>query len=576
MSLSKKKPVRKTKKKSSKEPQLVTQEDFYIEATQQEEQAERWILSDIKKTLRFYIQAYDLYNQALHNPVEATESGRYNILYNQTRLNLVVYTEYLAANGYINVLAYLKNLDELAGLDSIILSLPQIVAKFEAVLQEFTDNNAVANFWDLKFNLLTCYLLLAESVNDEGSTSKSVNASGEDVIELVQNKFIPCFKDLVTEITTSLNDWNEIQNSTTEELSQEDLYQRDTLQDQQVSGTGEGIKTNTVEEQESDKTDLMEVSDQVTPETLAETYVIAYKFIETIMGLILDARYKPQSSLVNPIQANFLEDTIKQFSGQLHEFVTESQTTYGIDTSEITVSALSLAGTRLILEGNTDTQTLEQYLSSEINNASVTNEEIQTKLLMVKSDLYELLVSLLEDAPENNADPTVVFDNLWALTSSLSKTLSALSKTLNEKRTSIISGKLRTHSEQLSSTVFRQCDVIINSADNELRRAWILECKDQITALEGGTGKNQKTIEILHKNARTLLINATKIAERPCGLEECIVDKLKRNYIFNQARGRSALLDGSVPPTTTDLLDQISDHPFYKKIINNMTLPVPQ
>ncbi|KAL3232410.1 hypothetical protein RNJ44_04326 [Nakaseomyces bracarensis] len=573
MNFNKNRPPRKAKKKGKNEPQLVTQEDFYIEATQQEEQAERWILSDIKKTLRFYIQASELYSQALNNSVEATDAGRYNILYNQTRLYLVVYTEYLAVNGYINVLSYLNNLEELVGLDSIILTLPDIIARFESVLQEFQHNTdsashgvPVSNFWDLKFNLLTCYLLLAESVNDEGA-NRSTSASGEDVIELVQNKFIPCFKELVTEITGSLNDWNEIQKSTQQELFENGNYQRDNLQDQHVNNGGDGIKLNNDESSQQNETGLMEVSDQVTPETLAETYVIAYKFIETIMGLILDARYKPQSSVLNQIQANFMEDTVKQFMGQVNEFVSQSEEQYGIDTSDISVSSLSLNGTTMILEGNVTLQTMDEFLTTEINSAAgsaqSSENEQYTKMLMVKNDLLELMVSLIED---RCTDPTIV-EQLWSLTSSLSKNLGIISKTLNEKRTSIISGKYKSQSGQLSSTVFHQCDVIINSSDNELRRAWILEVRDN---LSGNTGASLKTIEILHKNAKTLLTNAMKISERPCGLEECIIDKLKRNYIFNQARGRSALLtDGTLPqtPTTTDLLDQISDHPFYKSMM---------
>lgn len=566
MSFNKKRGMRKAKKKGANESRLMTQENYYIEATQQEEQAERWTLSDIKKTLRHYIQAYELYNQALNCNIDATDAGRYNVLYNQTRLTLVVYTEYLAVNGYINVLAYLSNLEELSGLDSIILTLPLIVAKLEAVLQEFRNNSAVTNFWDLKFNLLTCYLMMAESVNHGGSGSKRVNASGEDVIELVQDKFIPCFKELESDIITSLNDWNEILQSTKQQDPAHEEYHIGS-QDQQTSDVGReyGDKTDQ-HDGGNNETGFMEVSDQVTPETLSEIYVIAYKFMESVMELLIDARCKPQQAVLNLPQSNYLEDTVKQFVDQLDERVINLKSQYTVDTSEITLCALSLTGTRLVLEGNTEPKMIEQFLSTRISTVSNhTGVDIDTKLLMVKSDIYELVVSVLE---ENLEDSNVtVYEQLWAVSSALGKALGAVSKTLNDKRTSLISGKLRSQGEQLSSTVFSQCDVIINSADNELLRAWVLECKDTLTGTQAASAK---TVQILRKNAGTLLTNAMKIAEKPCGLEECIVDKLKRNYIYNQARGRSALLTGATlpqTPTTADLLDQISDHPFYRQII---------
>ncbi len=546
------------KKKQSKEPVFVTQEDFYLEATNLEEQAERWILSDIKKTLRFYIQASELYTKALHCTNEASQANRYNILYNQVRLYLVVYTEYVAANGYINILNYINNLEELVGLDQIIFTLPEITQKFESVLQECTSDNSV---WDLKFNLLTCYLLLIEGINGV-NPGIGWELDGAQVLTLFQEKFYPCFRELVDDIITSLKEWSEIQQSTDAELNNgldEKGFQKDALQDQQASNDGTGVKH--MQDSDQQETSLMEVSDQITPDTLIETYTIAYKLIEAITALIVESKYNGKNALFNDSQIFFFVDALKRFQAQLEEPLLDGQDQQIVDSLDINLSKFSIYGQLMLLEGNIQKESLTKYLEEfELPFGQYNDQEIDIKILSVKADLIETILSTLDDGQQ--ITPANV-EEQWFFSSMLSKIYQTISKQLNERRGDVISGKIRGLSDQLSNIVFRQCDIIINASDNDLLRAFLMSIRNP---------SETRTIEILQKNARTFLTNAMKIAERPCGLEECIVDKLKRNYIFNQAKNRLAILNNELARDqlhqSPDMLAQISDHPYYMRLLS--------
>lgn len=127
----------KSNKHKKEQKALITQEDFYLAAIDCEEQADRWLLSDIKKCLRFYLKALEHYENGL-TALDSTQEGKYNIYYNETRLFLQIYTDYLANNGYINILQYVK-MDDMPDLSNLVLSLPQIIQRFEIVYETFPE-----------------------------------------------------------------------------------------------------------------------------------------------------------------------------------------------------------------------------------------------------------------------------------------------------------------------------------------------------------------------------------------------------------------------------------------------------
>lgn len=508
--------------------QLVTQDDFYVEATEYEEQAERWMLSDIKKSLRFYLQALEAYQRGL-NASKATSEGTYNIMYNQTRLFLNIYTEYLANNGYINLLQYVK-LEDVSGISNLTLPLPEIVQRFEDVYQQFFDQHT----WDLVSNLLTCYSSLLESTD-------MYKVTGDYIIQL-SSKFVELTQNSVEYQLAELQSWNSIEDNE----EQDDDLRKDLINDgsESLPKDGSGISVTPNQNEPNDLEENMEMSDQVTPATLSEVLVNGFKFVQCLMEIIIENRLgKPSDVELNPVQSNFLEHIANKFTLQLSDIYKTSCTSFPLDQKEIEIVLMVNEGLKITVSGDIDH--LERYI-----NAIAPSSDSDTDLLLAKVDILAFALSCIEED-----------DNLevqWKACGMLGKVLNETRSMLSTLRQDIMSGKLRSRNDHLSLLVFQLCDVLVNLSDNELRR-WVIKRSQE--------NENSSTLDILMKNAKTFLINASKIAERPCGLEECIVDKLKRNYIYNQAQARLSLLDsqGEITTDMTSIPDVISDHPFYRK-----------
>lgn len=495
--------------------QLVSQDDFYSEATDFEEQAERWILSDIRKTLRFYVQAIELYEKGL-NAANATAHGTYNIMYNETRLFLQIYTDYLANTGYINLLQYVR-LDDIANVSQLALPLNEIIDRFEKVTERFPYERS----WDLDSNLLTSYLTLIESAD-------SYSLRGEDIVELTR-KFADLSRHSIENQFSELKSWD----ATIEE--EESGFERDTTGSNASARDGSGVVS-----QQDDMSESMEMTDQITVETLSELLSNSYKFVQSLMEIIIEARLG-ESSTINPVQLNYLDDMMKKFTLQLkdvHQTICESLT---LDEDQINVVLEANRGIEFIANG--DLSSIETYVSETLNSS-----EISTELLLAKIDVLDFAVTCID----SNGDLQVQ----WQMCSLLNKLLAEARKKLADVRANT-TGKMSSVGSQLSSLVFQQCDVLIASSDFELRR-WVIKRRV-------GSNGDIKTMEVLMKNAKTFLVNASKIAERPCGLEENIVDKLKRNYIYNQAQARLSVLEGRDQAiSNADISELYADHPFYK------------
>lgn len=508
--------------------QLVTQDDFYIEATEYEEQAERWMLSDIKKSLRFYLQALEAYERGL-NASNATSEGTYNIMYNQTRLFLNIYTEYLANNGYINLLQYVR-LDDIPEMSRLTLPLPEIVQRFEDVYQKLYDQHT----WDLTSNLLTCYLSLLESTD-------TYKLSGDYMIQLT-SKFVELTQLSVEYQLAELQSWNSVE----ENEEHDDDLQRDMINDgmESLPKDGSGISVAPNQNESNDVEENMEMSDQVTAATLSEVLVNGFKFVQCLMEIIIENRLGKLSDVIlNPVQSNFLEEMANKFTLQLSDIYKTSCASFPLDQKEIEIVLMESEGLKIIATGDIDY--LERYISGIMPSS-----DLDTDLLLAKVDILAFALSCVEE--EN-------LEVQWKACGMLGKVLNETRSMLSTLRQDIISGKLRSMSDHLSRLVFQQCDVLVSLSDNELRR-WVIKRSQE--------KNNSSTLDVLMKNSKTFLVNASKIAERPCGLEECIVDKLKRNYIYNQAQARLSLLDSEIEITSdmTSIPDVLSDHPFYRQL----------
>ncbi|QLL32551.1 hypothetical protein HG536_0D00730 [Torulaspora globosa] len=507
---------------------LVSQDDFYVEATEYEEQAERWLLSDIKKTLRFYVLALDMYEKALNAP-EATSRRSYNILYNETRLFLQIYTDYLANNGYINLLQYVR-LDDVPEASKLALPLTVIVDRFEQVYQRFPNERT----WDLDTNLLTCYLTLMES-------SETYKLSGEEIVALT-TKFVDlCQRSLKFQLA-ELSAWEEFRPEADGSL------ETSSVADGTESSLGDGSGVISYPSR-LEATESVEVADQVTAQVLSETIANGFSFIQNAMELIFEGRLSEFSeNTINSVQLNYLEDMVKKFGAQLVDVYTTACETLPLDRKEIEIAIEANRGIQLIANGDLDS--LQTYVSE-----TLTVPETATELLLAKVDVLNFAVSCISNSHD--------LQTQWQVCSLLNKLLVEVAKRIAKTR--VDSKSIHSESSQRSQLVFQQCDVLIASSDNELRR-WAIRA-EELKSLPQDAGNKRRTMEILMKNAKTFLVNASKIAQQPGGLEETIIEKLKRNYIFGQAQTRLSLIDGTPSGSlSADLSDLFAEHPFYKQL----------
>lgn len=547
--------LKKGKKKTESKRDLITQEDYYEEGTFAEEQAERWLLSDIRKTLRFYLEAYEYYQIGLNTAIEQTEKGSYDISYNETRLMLQIYNDYLFNSGYINILQYVK-LDDISNLNQILKTLPEIVQSLETVYNHYSNNSQIDQ-WDLQYNLLTSYMSLLES-------NEYYNIKSAEVIE-ISNKFVQLSQVLIKRQIEELENFEQfITDINDQNNNDEENLIRDTLDESTVNkNDGSGIITNP--ENSKNKEEKMEVSDQITKETLSEVFLNCYKFIETILEIIIQSKMVSESETnidrLNEVQINYLVELVDKLYAQLNDIEMTELGGFTLDMKDINVAKFSIDGDKKILQGY-----LDDFLKYENLEIGDSDYEMDVAFDMVKIDALELSIECF-----TNQDSMME----WELSSLLSKKINALIKKISTERNNIltISKFNQEKMEKLSSVVFTLCNIYVTSSDNELRR-YAIKISNQ------GDENATKTANILLKNSKVLLTNAQKISQQACGMQETIVDKLKRNYIYNQATTRLQLLEAyenhmlnsistsQVDPNSLDtaIQDLLKDHPFYSKL----------
>ncbi|CCH58906.1 hypothetical protein TBLA_0B00630 [Henningerozyma blattae CBS 6284] len=512
----------KKKYRNSKQSPLantpVSQQDLFIKATEYEEQAERWFLSDIKKTLRNYLLAYEFYEKALQSNCSPSIECTYNILYNQTRLLLQIHNDYIAtANGTINVLQYI-NMKDMPDISILIQhTLPELITKFESIHSTFPQLVG----WDLEFNLIVCYLQLIESSN-------------KDILPIT-DKFIQLFHH---SIKFQLDELHELENILQDhESSSSTSLQRDTIDNNDpLKYDGSGIRTNPQNNTDIDQTssELMEVSDQITYQTLTDTIVYGYKYISTIMELLIESRLDDSHELTI-IQYNYLQDLINMFQLQLNDIVlTTSNQLSQTQLQEIIINRLPLEGLNLIATDNIDA--LQDFSNDnfQINDLSTLSPQQFVDLLMNKIDVINFAISCSEDNQS--------FELQWNLCNIMNNLLNSSKSHLTALKDAISKSPLL--ADKLSNVVFQLCTIYLNTSENEIRRRNLKQRQLNETKNDDTT-TIIKTITILNKNARTLLTNSIAIAQRSCGLQEYILDKLKRNHIYLECRNALSQLEQS-------------------------------
>ncbi|SCU87833.1 LADA_0E06436g1_1 [Lachancea dasiensis] len=502
---------------------LITQEDFYDDATAKEEQAERWALSDIKKIIRQYLSAFSSYEQGLNAP-ESTISGSYNIYYNQTRLLLKVHTDFIANEGHINILQYV-NLTDLGDLKVLFRPLSSITERFEFAIAKFGDVCS----WDLYFNLLTCYHSQLEDFT---------SLPGHIIIDLFQ-KFQELSLRLVHIHFEELESWSSA--AAHEGEDQEPADSKDTSgQPPNSSGT--------VVDGESG---FMEMQDEITPKTFIDTLAVCYGCIATLVELLIET-HSGSLDAVSIVQANFLEEAVDNFKIQLDRHLNvvssasfgERSSAVPPDTEELELAIWTIDGLRAVsMGGFAGLKTFLAPISEE-------TADLCMNKYLIAVDLLQLVVQ------QTNGSE---FPQVWAVRTEIGRILSAVETALAQKRQNIVSGRLKEMDNELSPTVFKLCDIMVSRSDNELHR-YIM--KSAATATDSTAAK---TSDILLKNAKVLLKNAATISQQPCGFREYISDKLKRNFIYRQAADRLDYIENKSPAKEA-ILEICQDHPYYAQL----------
>ena len=301
------------------------------------------------------------------------------------------------------------------------------------------------------------------------------------------------------------------------------------------SNDGSGVVMNP----DNDRTETMEMTEQISAETVQEVIINSFKFIQLILESLIENK---KSGLINAVQLNFISDKMNKFGSYLDETIfnhpsqgDNSSTANEIDLIKYQIKCLTCLQNEDLIE------------LKKLINMNGSDSEKNTQLDLVKIDILQFTIT--------NIDESTSADIKWNVCTWLNTFLNNAKAQLSNRRSSL----LRSNSDELSKIVFQLCDILVNASDNELIRFHLKE---------GGNGTstaNQKTLDILMKNAKILLKNALKIAEQPCGLQESIIDKIKRNYVYHQAQCRLELLEtGSVSSRRDELeLDSLREHPFY-------------
>ena len=384
------------------------QEEFYERAIQLEEQAERWVLSDVVKSLRFYSQAYIAYEQGLCAR-DATDNGTYNILYNQSRMLLKVFCEYRAADDYIDLLRYV-NMDTVPEASNVLLPLPAIVAKFESAVARFPEKCG----WDLYFNLLTCFLLYLEAVDNVAEFEASYARFEATAYVLLQH--------MQREIESL------------ERRPSEEALSPPADQPMEVS-TG------------SLATEVVEMMDSASPQDLLDSLVLIYRVVQFALEAALDG-----TRFGSPDPA--FRDRLVLCASRLRSNVENAYNfacgLAGADTQELRLGRHALECLDALLSG--DLARFETLLQS----AAPTDIDAQ----LHNVDLLETATTSVQD-----------MDTLWKLCGVLDRTLRTCQDLLTTERSRMISTQSDLH--LLSRTVFRLCDVLTRRADNEVHRLFI-------------------------------------------------------------------------------------------------------
>ena len=493
---------------SSNEP--TTAEDFLEQGSIDEESGDRWLGSDLSKSLRFYQKAYTSYLQSIS--LLGTQGRNLDAFYNSSRLLFLVYNQYIKTDGV--EIYELTNVDEALTGDkrSVLQDLAHIITAHEtAMTVAKTSNIAIPS--DLLFNTALVYTeaIEAEQENDQSDFNQLL-----EVTQRAQSLFLALLDLQMVEFQKFLQELNEVDVNAME--SNNELYQQ--------GGLHEETKQ---EEYTSDEV--------VQPVDILESVLSCYKLAQAILENVtdFDSQVPAVTNLIQPLldrSDNIARDLIDNFSE-----VAANKNEMVANISEVQILELKVAKSYIVgLTSNDFDQLFEVWNNAELpatpERYMLAADNIQSLLDRNDVTLANVNSSGILQSKE------LYWKSLTQMSGNLKKAQDILSQLLAEKKKTPSGVDLG-----LGALVGQISEVIIARADIELQRC-------QISGYEPA----EKNSQVLLQNCKTLLKNAMNIANTAGGLRERAAEKLQREKKKVDAVFRLCLLEGK---TSTQELDTI-------------------
>ncbi|CCE64291.1 hypothetical protein TPHA_0H00820 [Tetrapisispora phaffii CBS 4417] len=435
-------------KKNKKRRELTTQQDYYLEGIDYEQQGERWIHSDIRKSLTNYLSAFMTYEKGISLfKGNGDRKCEYDIKFNMTRISLVIYSEYICNDYGMNLLKYIDLENSTLDLNKIVIPLPDIIKNFENVYTEYHD----VKTWDFDYNLITSYLSYIE--NEE----MYENISMEE-LDSITEKMLMILNELIVTIQQETIQYNEAIASIEQKSNEEEMNDNSFKKEEKI-------------EDESDE--YMEVSDTVTNDTLPEVLCIGYKYIIGVFerGIFNNEKVNQLYSALNTIEVHDakvaesesmieLSKLKEQINGMgLYSHAFETQEEYLNRLSKVDITTTTLVIEFFISTIGDDDVSNKWKLCTQLNK--IYNEQLKNNGLQIMYKLL-LMLNLLENEIERCK-------------------LSAFLK-MNEKTTHILEKNCLT----MKNNIIKLCDMpssVDKLNENIIKKLQRQYIKDQATEL---------------------------------------------------------------------------------------------
>lgn len=548
----------KNKRKVKQTVELNTTEEFLSQGTEEEESGDRFTLSDLSKSLRFYQKAYEYYLQAASlatntNSATSSNNGNSSLLldsvYNSSRLVFHVYNQYVKPN-VINFNIDLKSIDNVVNsTDSILQPLPQILQRHLQAIQLYRQLGIPKSKyfpWDLYYNTCLVYIELIEDATEEDVPVSLV----EEYINSAVQLFMEILEYQVSELASLLDDLNGVKSSSNNSSnSDNDVAGQQLPQDSQI------------QPDQSSNDEEYSSQEAIVPSTVLETINSAYSLIQAVY----------ETANLNPLYqmglSGAINDEIKQFVTSVEPILNDLMQKFGVVNGD---SLKNTDNSNSNSESDSFFQPLEQ---KDLLNIELVKTAINGLLVPINS--VDQLISLWSNKLQNDTSITsanehafpeiysLVADNIqnyydkhsisgagtgtaldvslhWNLLSTIGQYYKksqdlyvALLKETQQKT------KQNANNSVLISPLVSQIGLLlISRADIDVQRIHHPQFSQFAAKLQSE--------EILKRNIAALLKNALVYLNTDCGLREKIFDKLSRRQKRYLVLARQFIL-GLVP-----------------------------